>query len=141
MLKEEQFRDEAGLMLLCAGVLQPMARGKGTKAHFLLSTMSWEWAQRCSWLLHKATRAVPSQQMWDRSTGSAQHHLPAPSTPPQPHLVFPAKEFPVEQGRCLRALCPCTEPGEMMILAAQVQPCGSGRAFPQVGVKNSFCPR
>lgn len=61
-------------------------------------------AQRCSWLLHKATRAALSQQMWDRSTGSAQHHLSAPRVPPQPQLVFPAMEFPVEQGRCLRVL-------------------------------------
>lgn len=108
--------------------------------------MSWEKAQRCSWLLHKATRAVLSQQMWDRSMGNAQPHLPVPSTPPQPQLVFLAIGFPVEQGRCYTAvsegsLCPCTEPAEMMAMAAQPQAHGSGRAFPRAEVKNSFFPR
>lgn len=38
------------------------------------------------------------------------------------------------------SLCPCTEPDEMMTMAAQLQPRGSARAFPQGRVANSFCP-
>lgn len=71
-------------MLVSCSPLHVEKGQKGTKPHSLLSTMSWERAQRCSWLLHKATRAVPSQQMWDRSIGErsasspyAQHTCPA----------------------------------------------------------------
>lgn len=55
------------------------------------------------------------------------------------HLPSHTLCFPVEQGRCLRGLS-VPEPDEMMTVAAQLQPGGSGRAFPQAGVRNSFCP-
>lgn len=141
MLKEEQFRDEAGLMLLCAGVLQPITGGKGTKRDqtpFLAQHTELGTGTEMFMAPAQGSRAVLSQQMWDRSTGSAQHHhLPVPRTPPQPYLVFPCGTGKVSQG----SLCPCPEPDEMMMtVAAQLQPGGSGRAFPQAGVRNSFCP-
>lgn len=107
MLKEEQFRDEAGLMLLRAGVLQPITRGKGTKRDQAFLAQHNELGMGTEMFMAPALRQPESSSL---TADVGQEHgecsaSSVPSTPPQPHFVFPAVEFPVEQGkRCLRVL-------------------------------------
>lgn len=88
-------------MLLCAGVLQPITLGKETKRDQSPSP-----AQHNELGTGTEMFVVPAQGNQNGSFTAdvgqehreyALPHLPAPSTPPQPHLVFLVIEFPVEQ--------------------------------------------
>lgn len=149
MLKEEQFRDEAGLMLLCAGVPQPVTRGKGTKRDQTPCP-----AQHSELGTGTEMFMVPAQgnQSSSFTADVGQEHGECPASAPCSQHTSPAtpcvshnrNSLWNREGGTLVAegsLCPCTEPAEMMTMAAQPQARGSGRAFPQVAVKNSFFPR
>lgn len=120
-------------MLLCAGVLEPVTRGKGTKRDqtpFL--------AQHNELGMGTEMFMVPAQGIQGSSftadVGQERRECSASSVPSHT-LCFLQNSLWNREGGALvseGSLCPCTEPDDDHGSTATA---GSGRAFPQVGLE------